>query len=637
MAQPPDPTFNLTPMPLPPQNQLGGNLPRSAPQQPLSARLKLNSAFDAFLAEFSESSTSAVMEEDSPPPDAQPPEPPAYQLENFLELIGKSSLTTDLLLVSFLPEWIKVETFRKLMDTIITQFVPDVKISPATAHHHHASFPSFFEPTPPLWMVFYQPTERHGSYLLQLPSLLTFSPTGSFQGLQFPRFSTHIVHKRPCLVQAVPRDFRETFLRSAELAFWRGFGGDYQSGLPYAITPVIEAHVEHALRSLVAAPDMDLRYRHFTYLAPHYVNIQAETTPSKQNKGKTKPGDQRRETKQHSWTECFAVTVCTVPIGREAPVFQALLPPEAPFETKLHPITLYGWRGEVASQLFLFRSWAFAPDPTLFLPQPITRFVAIRPGYSFLSLCEGLLHDYQTWEGIMYCFVQRGDTDTLTLATDGRTLSLTPSMRIIRYGGAQFDSDLPGMAAQRLSYRCFKQLEGHPTSGARKHSATRNSLTPTLALGRPSPPAPSYAAAVQRTPHTESGVRTYVQQEARLILKELTATLAQEATTMVTNAVAPLQEELQAANAKISTLQKELAENSTQTATALEVGQKAVLLVQHQDVELQAQRDQFKQLLYDTMKTAGLPLPEEASQFLTDPPAKRRPPTMSSSPMDSSK
>ena len=237
----------------------------------------------------------------------------------------------------------------------------------------------------------------------------------------------------------------------------------------------------------------------------------------------------------------------------------------------------------------------------------------------------------------MYCFGQRGDTDTLTLATDGRTLSLTPSMRVICYGGVQFDSDLPGMAAQRLSYRCFKQLEGHPTPGARKQSAPRNALTTTLALGRPSLSAPSYAAAVQRTPQTDAGVRSYVQQEARLILKELTATLAQEATTMVTNAVAPLQEELQAANAKILTLKQELAENTSQTAKALEVGQKAVLLVQHQDLELQAQRDQFKQLLYDTMKTAGLPLPDEAHQFLTDPPAKRRPTATSSSPMDSSK
>ena len=622
-----------------PPNQLGANLRRSDPQQPPSSRFKLNSAFDAFLAEVSKLTTSAAMDEDPQPSGTPIPEPPSFRLEDFVELVGKSSIMTDLLLVSFLPEWIKYETFCKLMDTITKNYVPASIDASTTAHHHHPSFATFFDSTmPPLWMVLYQPMERHGSYLLQLPTLLTFSPTGNFQGLQLPRFSTQTVHKRPCLIQAVPRDFRETFIPSAELAFWRGFGGHYQSGLPYAITPVIEAHVEQAIRSLVATADLDQRHRHFTYLAPHYVNIKAEVPPSKPTSGKPKSGDQRRGTTQHSWIECFAVTVCTVPLGREAPVFQALLPPEAPFDTKMHPVVLHGWRGEVASQLFLFRTWEFAPDPSLLCPQPTTRFSAIRPGFSLLSLCEALLHEYQSWEGILYCFVQRGDTDTLTLATDGRTLSLTPSMKIICYGGALSEVDLPGMVDQRSSYRLFKQLEGRPSLGARKPPPPRLAPTTTRASGRPSSTAPSYAAAVQRTPQTDTGVRTYVQQEARLILKELTATMAHEATTMVSNAVAPLQEELHAANAKISKLQMELAENTSQTTKALEVGQKAVLLVQHQDTELQAQRDQFKQLLYDTMKTAGLPLPEEASQFLTDPPAKRRPPaTSSSSPMDSSK
>ena len=56
--------------------------------------------------------------------------------------------------------------------------------------------------------------------------------------------------------------------------------------------------------------------------------------------------------------------------------------------------------------------------------------------------------------------MQRGDTDTLTLATDGRTLSLTPSIRVICYGGGQLDSDLPGMVDQGATYRLFKQIEG---------------------------------------------------------------------------------------------------------------------------------------------------------------------------------
>ena len=93
------------------------------------------------------------------------------------------------------------------------------------------------------------------------------------------------------------------------------------------------------------------------------------------------------------------VTVSTVPVGRDSVVFQALLPPAAPFGTKLHPISLFGWRGEVASHLSLFRTWTYTPDPSLFIPQPTMRFMALLPGYSLPSLCEGLTQDFQTLDG----------------------------------------------------------------------------------------------------------------------------------------------------------------------------------------------------------------------------------------------
>ena len=67
-------------------------------------------------------------------------------------------------------------------------------------------------------------------------------------------------------------------------------------------------------------------------------------------------------------------------------------------------------------------------------------------------------------EGIVFCFVHRGVTDTLYLATDGRSLSTTPAMRLLSYGsGGQLDPDIPGMATQREFYRRLKQLEGSPS------------------------------------------------------------------------------------------------------------------------------------------------------------------------------
>ena len=70
-----------------------------------------------------------------------------------------------------------------------------------------------------------------GSFLLKLSVALTFSPTGSFQGIFFSHFQ---LTDAACLVQ--------DFSHMPELSFWRGFGANFASGLPYSLFPVIEAH-----------------------------------------------------------------------------------------------------------------------------------------------------------------------------------------------------------------------------------------------------------------------------------------------------------------------------------------------------------------------------------------------------------
>ena len=603
------------------------------------SRFKHATAFELFLAEDSEVSTSTSMEEDSTPATTSVPSSPTFKLAECINIVGKSSLTTDMILISFLPEWMKCESFCSLMDTIFAKLVSASTLTSKPPAHRRPGFAEYCTETPPQWMVLYHPQERHGSYLCQLPVSLTFSPVGSFHGIQPPRFFPISQNRRTFLVQAVPPDFRPTFLRSPELAFWRGLGADFSSGLPSSIIPIIEDHTESALKTLFIARDLDQRHRHFSYLAPHYVNIQEETPTGKPSKGKPKTSDKRRSPPvQHSWQECFVVTVSTVPVGREHIAFQALLPAIALFGTKLHPIDLFGWRGEVASHLSIFRSWAFAPDPSLFTPQPVMCFSAIRTGFSLLSLCEALKQDFQTWEGIFFCFVHRGDTDTLYLATDGRTLSTTPSLRHMSYGGgAQLDPDLPGMTSQRSCYRQFKQMAPPPSPSPTLLRGPRSTLLASRGSGTTGP---SYATVVRHPNVSDTMVRTYVQQETRHIIQEITSNLAHEATTMVANAISPLQTELQAAREEISALKAELETTTSTSAKALDVGQNAVKLVLLQTTEWDAQRERdlhFKTLLCETLQKAGLPLPDEADLLLPVPSAKRRATSSTGpTPMDSS-
>ena len=601
-------------------------------------------AYEMFLREDEEHDSENEMEAETPINEAHPPPAPPSRLPTFLTMLGESTITTNRLLISFLPDWIKHENFTALTESILSLLLSDTtRRSAKLMTYQKPGFAELFTGKPPLWMVLYQLAEQHGSFLMRLPIPLTFSPVGGFMGIHPPRFFTLPIppnNKRYCLIQAVPLDFRETFLSRQELAFWRGIGAEFESGNAYVLTSAIEAHVEDAFTRCVDNGELDAKPQHFSYLAPHYVNIQEDIAPTSRSSTKRKDQPTRQQRAHHSWLECFVVTISTAPVGREAIAFQAILPPAAPFDTKMHPIQLFGWRGEVASQLSLFRTWQFSPDPSLLLPQPVMRFSAIRPGHSLPSLCEALQQDYQTLEGVHYCFIQRGTTtDTLFVVTDGRPLSITPTLRAMSFGSGTFEPDIPGMLAQRKAYRLFNQEHGTTMAKAGKTLNQRVSL-PASSLARRSSPQVSYAAITQRqTQEMEPNTRALVQQETRLIMHELSAAIGQEATTMVTNAVNPLRRELLQAQAELASLKSGLEKTTVTADQALLTGQGNLSLIELQSKDMLAQRErdlEFKRLLFTTMRTAGLPLPPEAEEILyPSPPAKRRPPAGGSSPMDS--
>ena len=180
-------------------------------------------------------------------------------------------------------------------------------------------------------MTRFHAAEQHGSFILPLPIFLTFSPVGGPNGLQPPRFFTVLFNKRTYLVQAVPSDFMDVFRYSPELAFWRGLGADITAGHHYVLQAAIDAHIEKTFKACVASGELAPTVRHLSYLSLHYVNIQEDKITPKINRAKGKgPSPKAAPLARHSWSECFVVTVSTIPVGRDSVVFQALLPPEAP-------------------------------------------------------------------------------------------------------------------------------------------------------------------------------------------------------------------------------------------------------------------------------------------------------------------
>jgi len=545
--------------------------------------------YEAFLlAEEQEDS----MEVDSPEPTTGTL---ALQPTNFpdvLQLLDNAKITTSLLLVSFLPDWIQYTHFCELMDYILRLCYSAEQLARhKLAAHHKPDFCSFFGMKPPLWMVLHFSKEQHGSYLLKLPTEFTFGAMGSFGGLALPRiFSTAVPpsRKRQCVIQAVPSDFRTTFLLRPELAFWRGIGPNPSSGLGSLAVTLVEHRVDMAIKKLIMEGELPDDVRHFSFISHRYVNIQApgqDKRTKKRDQGAL-PGAGPKD----SWQESFIITQCTAALGKQALCFRSLLSGNAPANTLMSAVNLFGWRGEIASEFVLFSSWEFTPDTSLLGNQPASIFPGLKGGSQIRDLCAMLVAEGQTQEGILYAYIERGVQDKLVLATDGRKFISTPALLAISSERAYSDTDLPGMGPQRLHYMSFRQLTRMPTSKLSGLLAVAQRKKAQLSAVVPGQ---SYASATKQQPtHPDQLVKNYLRQEVSTLLHDARNEIKQD--------VRDLQAQLEKANNKIAELET-AADKATKSADqALKAGQGAVKLIgtHYRDAQEQHDRDlEFFKLL----------------------------------------
>ena len=185
-------TVDFPPLPTPSLwKQSAAFLTSTGSPQRNTPEIGRSNAFDIFLEEESDIEPTTSIDEDIPTPEPALPTPTNFRLSEFLEMVSKSTITTDQLLVSFLPDWIQQDAFCKLMHNILSLLVADSTLQAAkTPVHQRPGFADFFTSKAPLWMDLYNPSEQHGSYFLGLPVPLTFSPSDRLLGLHPPRFFT---------------------------------------------------------------------------------------------------------------------------------------------------------------------------------------------------------------------------------------------------------------------------------------------------------------------------------------------------------------------------------------------------------------------------------------------------------------
>ena len=551
---------------------------------------------------------------------------PASTFEDFLQIIEGAIIRTNVVLVSFIPEQIKLEDFTNIMEHILTQLLGESAASATVLRFlRSAQGPTYFGDSHSRWMELHHPTERHASFLLRMDQEVSFAPFGCLAASIKPRaFQVSPLQRgRNYLVQAVPPDFKARFLQGPSLAVWRGLGNNLHAGFPATAQCLATAYT----RLLFAQQDVEL----FHVLSYHQASATLGTPPIGQGRydkptglksagrgsqrGRTTPPRGAPKGGKKTWMEFYILTFCSAPAGRIPDLFNNFLPRDAHPRTPTVVLNLFGWQCEVGRELKAFREGVLKPDPSLLTPLSVTVFPSIPHHHSLRDICARLSTDGQDLSTAKLAFLQHDPRGMMALyLTDGST-RFQPTAAFLRLTTTTTheNPDIPGLAGVRECYR----LMGPPTGalslrhgGSTSKPANPHSLTP------PSLPS-SYATAVARAQPGMEETLTQISARREPLLLD-------RANSLIVQHLRPLEQELEQQKTTIRNLQTQLTRTSEQTNKAQNAAASALNLLtrQNQSIQqlrrradedrLQSQREQEEALIFQrdmeaALQSLGLP------------------------------
>ena len=455
--------------------------------------------------------------------------------DDFIALYDRCLISTDLLLVSFIPDDIRYTDFCDTMDRIQRH----LKVRHINNYYQDPTFASKFSTSGPgSWADdgFSYPEEHHSSFLLRLGGNLPFShvghPNEATRPTAFSLQCSPVQENKPnrwLVIQPVPPDFTELYLRPP-MAVWRGIGLDASLGSAVAGLQLVSMYVDSVVNAW-RAEDATCEWSTFSFLSVHKVDIKpppkrSAPEPRRHDRG---GGRNSRYTSRHSgsrrttsppplqdaggptqaqYGELFVITVCTAPIGRISRCFDSLIPPSAAYGLPLYPIRLCGWWVELARSVDTLRTndKKIAPNPELLSPCPTLRVKGLKAGATLGKIVAALGTETQDVSGICAGYIHRGPGgDSCTLLTNGARLLCTKALRPLASSHTLLDEpDMDDFRKLRERYAIFRRSVGLSTD-LLTTTATPPSNPPSSATAlivrpnRPTPP-PTFSELVRALP-----------------------------------------------------------------------------------------------------------------------------------------
>ena len=449
-------------------------------------------------------------------------------LEEFTDIYDNCVMSTDLLMVCYLPDDISHPDFCDTMDRIQRH----LKVHKINNYYCDSAFAAKFTP-PASWADdgLSYPEERHNSFFLRLGGPLPFRYNGlpgeHYRTMVFSLPVSPVLDNRPnrwLVIQPVFSDANTEYLRP-HMAVWRGAGLDAGFGNAGAALLLTKLYIYECQERWRAA-DPNCEWICYSFLSVHKVDIKAPAKPppgaGESRRGGTGRGRGRtsrtnaRATEptsaapadpgptQAHYGELFIITVCTAPISQISHCFESLIPPGAAFGLPLYPIRFCGMWMELARGLEYFRTTdkKVAPGLELITPCPTTRLRGLKAGATLSKIIAALGQDGQDNFGILGGFLHRtSGGDSCTLITEGPRLLCTPSLRPLSSSLSLIEeSDIDDMKRLRERYCIFRRAVGLPTTLDLSAVPPVTSLATALTCRPPRTPPATFSEVVRSLP-----------------------------------------------------------------------------------------------------------------------------------------